>query len=266
MAAMSANTNDEQPPSNSAVARKQALAIGLLFVILSAGIHFILGPTMEAIAPHWQYAALPDQAMSIVTLSHRQKAEIEPKPTPTPTPPPQPPKRTKRELALIADKEMASPYSLHMKINTPARRVERILINHPEKVEPRDTPRAPVVSVNPQPTPESSPTSGSARVDTAGDFQDAAAMVWGDDNPPRVVKRAPLSIADTAQGIARVEVQVGPDGQVLSVQLLQSSGDSAVDQAALEAAQESIYAAATNNGVPVHGACILDFGPAAPTS
>jgi periplasmic protein TonB len=266
-ATVGAMTDKDKPRPSASTAKKRALAIGLLFLLLSASLHFVLGPTIEAIAPHWQYAALPDQAMSIVTLSHRQQTEVQPAPTPTPTPPPSTVKRTKRELALLADKEMASQYSLKMRIVTPSRRTERILIDHPQKLAPNvKAPTAPVVSLNPEPTPEASPTAGAARVDTTGTNEETASMEWGDDNPARIVKRAALAIDDAAPGIARVEVQVGPDGQVLSVELLQSSGNTAVDDAALEAAQTSTFAPATVNGVPVHGACVLDFVPTGPTS
>jgi protein TonB len=56
-----------------------------------------------------------------------------------------------------------------------------------------------------------------------------------------------------------LEVEVGPNGNVESVRIVQSSGDPAMDEAAMEAARKSSYAPATLNGLPVHGECIIDF-------
>ena len=109
----------------------------------------------------------------------------------------------------------------------------------------------------------------SATADTGGTADElASAVVWGDDNPVRVVRQAalPSGLPATARP-ARVEVEIGPDGDVINISLVQSSGDSTFDAAALEAAKQSVYAPATLNGLPVHGTCTIDYptGGTSPT-
>ena len=108
------------------------------------------------------------------------------------------------------------------------------------------------------------PSVTSARADTGGLQNElAGASVWGDDNPPRVLKLMPLTLSALSNPLrVRVEVEVDPDGNALGARVLQSSGDAAVDQAALDAARKSIYVPATFNGLPVHGYCIVEFSSA----
>lgn len=264
---MHADTDLRQRPSNARIARRRAFAIMIAFVVLSTGVHFTLGPAMTALSPHWAYANLPDQALSIVTLSHKNEPQAQPKPTPTPTPPPIPLPRTKRNLALLKYREMGLAVHLHLNVRPPARRKANIILNRPATPKPHEDSRdANVVAAMPEPTPAQSPGPGAARVDTGGkDDHLSGSLVWGDDNQVRLLKRGPLSVDDRGGATARIEVEVGPDGQVLSVQLVASSGDSGFDQAALDCARNSVFAPATLNGMPVHGSYTLDFPPTAAT-
>jgi TonB family protein len=98
-----------------------------------------------------------------------------------------------------------------------------------------------------------------AQADTgANQARLAGAIQWGDDNPPRLIALGGSAMADTGRH-ARVEVEVGPDGQVISVRLVESSGDPKVDAAALDTARKSSFAPATLNGLPVHGKCTIEF-------
>lgn len=241
--------------------RKRTAAGLVAFVILSAAVHFILGPVLTNATPHFAASDGADQ-VSIVTLSRKQELQKMP-PPPTPTPSPRPLPRTNRDLALLKYREMAKIADVHMSVRPPARRHVRIIIEHP--VKPMiDERQAHVVAAAPVPTPEATQTPGDARTASGGTQDLSGNVVWGDDNPVRVIKAAPLGVDDHAPGTATVEVEVGPDGQILSVHLVKSSGDPNVDDAALAAARESTFAPATLNGLPVHGTCDLDFPP--PTS
>jgi TonB family protein len=264
---MHADTDLRQRPTNARIARRRAFALMIAFVVLSTAVHFTLGPAMTQLSPHWAYPNLPDQALSIVTLSHKNEAQVQPKPTPTPTPPPIPLPRTKRNLALLKYLEMGHAVHLRLNVRPPARRKANIVLDRPATPRPHNDAReADVVVAMQEPTPASSPASGGARADTGGKADHlSGSLVWGDDNQVRLLKRAPLSIDDRGSGTARVQIDVGPDGQVLSVQLVASSGDSGFDQAALECARNSTFAPATLNGMPVHGSYTLDFPPASTT-
>ena len=239
---------------------RKRTAFGLIaFVLLSAGVHFTLGPELTKLTPRWAGPDLPDQ-VSIVTISRKQELQkIVPAPTPTPTPQPLP--RTNRDLAALKYKEMAKIADVHMSvIHPPARRKATIIIERPAKPL-NDAREANVVAAAAQPKPQASQPPGPDKTTTGSPADLSGNVVWGDDNPVRVIKQAPLGIADGATGTASVQVDVGPDGQVIDVQLLKSSGDPNVDAAALAAARASTFAPATLNGLPVHGQCELDFPP-----
>ena len=238
--------------------RKRTAAGLVAFVLLSAFVHFTLGTGLTNLTPHWAASDVPDQ-VSIVTLSRKQELQrMQPPPTPTPTPRPLP--RTNRDLATLKYRELATVADVRMSVRPPARRKARIIIERPAKPNP-DNRVANVVAAAPVPTPEATQTPGDARTASGGNQDFSGNVVWGDDNPVRIIKAAPLGVDDHAPGNATVEVEVGPDGQVLSVRLLKSSGDPTVDDAALAAARASTFAPATLNGLPVHGTCDLDFPP-----
>lgn len=241
---------------------RKRTAFGLVaFVLLSAAVHFTLGPEVANITPRWSTSIIPDQ-VSIVTLSRKQEIQkMAPAPTPTPSPRPLP--RTSRDLAALKYKEMAKIADVRMSvIHPPARRKSTIIIDRPAKPQ-NDSRVAKVVAAAAQPTPQASQPPGPDKTSTGSTADLTGNVVWGDDNPVRVIKQAPLGIDDHAPGTAAVTVDVGPDGQVIDVQLLKSSGDPNVDAAALAAARASTFAPATLNGLPVHGTCELDFPPPA---
>jgi TonB family protein len=241
---------------------RKRTAFGLVaFVLLSAAFHFTLGPELTKLTPRWAGPDMPDQ-VSIITLSRKQELQ-KLVPAPTPTPSPQPLPRTNRDLAALKYKEMAKLTDVHMSVvHPPARRKATIMIDRPAKPQ-NDVREANVVAAAAQPTPRASQPPGPDKTSTGSTVDLSGNVVWGDDNPVRVIKQAPLGVADSATGTASVQVDVGPDGQVLDVQLLKSSGDPNVDAAALAAARASTFAPATLNGLPIHGQCELDFPPPA---
>ena len=252
-----------EPPMETApkpVVRKRTIAAFIAFVVLSAGVHFTIGPAMTAMTPRWDYGMLPKQAVAIVTLS-RLREEVVPKPTPSPTPTPMPLPKTHRDIALIKDLELGATDDRRSRVRPISRRTPKIEIDRYEPLKVHaDSPPADLVVAHAVPTPEASSPPGDAKSAT-GDVGLQSSSVWGDDNPPRLIKRAPLAIADTATAAARVEVDIAPDGTVVDVRLLQSSGVAEVDQAALDAARASAYAPATLNGLPVHGTCTVEYAP-----
>ena len=253
----------QQEPRSAASVRRRTMAVLVGFVALSTIIHFALGPEVTQLAPHWAAANDSDQVVAIVTLSHKEETQPVPRPTPTPTPPPLPLPRTKRDLSVLNYHELGIETRMHS-IHPPARRHTIILDRAPDLTPHEEARDAKVVAAVPEPTPEASQRPGAAKADTGGQQEElSGSLQWGDDNPVRLIKAAPLGIDDSATGTARVEVDVNPDGSVTDVRLVQSSGDPAVDQAALAAARASTYAPATTNGMPVHGTCIIDFPPPA---
>ncbi|HXN08267.1 MAG TPA: energy transducer TonB, partial [Candidatus Acidoferrales bacterium] len=92
-----------------------------------------------------------------------------------------------------------------------------------------------------------------------GRSEELTASVWGDDNPPRVLHAAQLSLASPPPKPVRIAVEIGPDGNVISARVVQSSGDQNLDDLALDAARKTVFAPATLNGLPVHGSIVLEY-------
>jgi TonB family protein len=246
--------------------RRRVIFAFVLFVVGSALLHISFGSSVVAMSAHWRNAGPSDQdAVTVITLSRSIRDEFI-RPTPTPTPPPVIAKRTQLHLAQLKYREIGTENPAGGRRVILAQRVAMISVQRPEKSKnpPPDT--APRVAATEVPSvPSSSTTSASA--DTGGTSDElASAVVWGDDNPVRIVRQAalPTGLAAPARP-ARVEIEVGPDGNIVSISLVQSSGDATDDAAALAAAKQSLYAPATLNGLPVHGTCTIDF-PADGTS
>jgi protein TonB len=219
-------------------------------------LHFTMGPGVTALAPIFRTPDIPDQTVSIVTLS---RGKVEPIP-PTPSPPPKVVKRTIANLAPLKYLEWGQHGPRHG-IKPPARRTSMLSV-HGREASPAQGPDAPAAT---DVTPVTSSKRGdSAQADSGADnARVAGAVQWGDDNPPRLLSLAALGTgADTNTRHVRLEVDVGPDGNVINVRVLASSGDAALDAAAMDAVRKSTFAPATLNGLPVHGTCIVDV-PAA---
>ena len=102
-------------------------------------------------------------------------------------------------------------------------------------------------------------------MDTGGRSDESMASVWGDDNPPKVLQAAPIAFATPPVRPVRIAVEVGPDGNIISARVLQSSGDAGVDGLALDAARKTVFAPATLNGIPVHGSIVLEYSGSSTT-
>ena len=239
-------------------ARRIAFYFLIAFIAVSAFVHFTLGSTVATLFPSWRYQPMPEQAISIISLSQMIRQQRVPPPTPPPPPPPKVVKRTAQHLAIIKYREFGSRDARVATIRPPARRKANLFIAGPEQPKP-GTKDAPVATNVMRPTPEPA-KAGAARSDTGGSQDELNGnIVWGDDNPPRVVRLAPIAMTNAPQRPVRIEVEVGPDGNVLSVKLLQSSGDTNLDEQVMDAARKTTFAPATVNGLPVHGTMVLEY-------
>jgi TonB family protein len=243
--------------------RRLALIGGLTFVVASAALHFTLGSAIATYFPAWRAAAPPDQAISIISISRNVREERHQPPTPPPTAPPKIATRVSSHLAPLRYREITSFEKAQLaSIRAPARRKADLYVVGPKRTKP-GTEDAPGATNAVEPTP--SPGYAGAKVDTGGTNDETVASVWGDDNPPRVLQAATLTLSTAPPKPVRIAVDVGPDGNVISVRIIQSSGDPQLDQQALDAARKTVFAPATANGIPVHGSIVLEYPPAATT-
>jgi len=238
----------------------------IVFVAGSALLHMTVGSAVVTLFPSWRYEPLPEQAVSIISLSQMLREQRPPTPTPPPPPPLKIVNKTGMHLAALKYHEIGSTRVkvASVAVHVPARRKSNLIITGPAQPKP-DLSRAPTATdAVPQTTPPPA-ASAAARTDTGGTESDLnGTTVWGDDNPPRIVHLQPLMVAAAPSRPARVQIEIGPAGDVLGVKLLQSSGDASVDEQALEAARKSVFAPATMNGLPVHGTIVVEY-PAATT-
>jgi TonB family protein len=238
--------------------RKRVLFGLALFIIGSGLLHVSFGTSVAAMSPWWRNAGPSDQdAVSVITLSRSIRDPIE-KPTPTPTPTPIIAKRTALNVAMLKYLELGAERRV-APLHKASRRVAQISLDRPAKFRPADE-TAPRVSATEVPNAQSHSATSAAAYTGGNSDELANNVVWGDDNPARVVREAPLpaGLPETARS-ARVDVEIGPDSEIISVTLTQSSGNADFDAAALAAAKQSAYSPATLNGLPVHGVCTLEF-------
>jgi TonB family protein len=236
--------------------RNLALVGFVAFIAISAVLHFTMGSAIATYFPTWRYATPPDQAISIISLS-RQVREQRLPPTPVPTALPKIVQRTSTLVVPLKYRELTRFDLAQLgSIHPPARRKSNLYIVGPSRPKP-GTQEGPAASNAVEPTP--SPGTAGARLDTGGRSEEVTASVWGDDNPPRVLRAAQVTIASPPPKPVRIGVDVGPDGNVISVRVIQSSGDPNLDNLALDAARNTIFAPATLNGLPVHGSIVLEY-------
>jgi TonB family protein len=243
--------------------RRLAVLTVLVFVVASATLHFTLGSAVTKFFPSWRSQAVPDEAISIISLSHNAREEH----TPPPTPPPAPPKivlRTSTHLAPLKYREFTRSEKTSVgPIHPPARHKSDLIIVG-ARLAPPGKGEAPAVTNKVQPTP--SPGTAGAKADTGGTNDEFTASEWGDDNPPRVIRLQPLALEPPPPQPVRIAVDIDPEGNVVSARIVQSSGDPNLDQLALDAARRTIFAPATLNGLPVHGTIVLEYPPSSGSS
>lgn len=241
--------------------RRLAIFGVLAFVAVSTLLHFAVGSTVTTLFPNWRSDTPPDQAVSIISLSRHVREEPTSAPTTPPSPPPKIIARTSIHMAPLRYLEVALTNAVRGSIRPPARRKSNLFISGPSRPRPGKL-DAPAASNSVEPTP--APGSAGAKVDTGGKNDELnGTTVWGDDNPPRIVRLEPVALSVPPPQPVRIEVQVGPDGNVTGATIAQSSGDAKLDELALEAARKTVFAPATLNGLPVHGRIILEYPPPA---
>ena len=201
---------------------------------------------------------MPEQAVTIISLSKMQQQRIAPA-TPRPSPTPIIVKRAHLDLNLVQLKEMVNQNASGANKIRPANKTVEIELRRFVRLRPRSNATAPLAVAEARLKPTGRKLEVAARSDTGGASDTIGATQWGDDNPPQLLTRVQIASGTAPPRSARVKVEVGPDGNVLSVTLEQSSGDPNYDNAALDAARRSTFAPATLNGLPIHGTCIVEF-------
>ena len=215
----------ESPSEYSHRERKAIVLLTLAFIVLSFLTHFVLGALYPAFPKPHAEGPVPEQTLLIdvqaatpTPLAHR----------PTPTPPPA--HVAVAPQAAQTGKPVSRPIARPPTLPRPGGKGQTAGDDTRGSPEPI-APESPVPSTPPEPVASFAPCRMTRKIQP--DYPD-----WA--------KSAGI------QGTAIVILSLGPDGQVLSAHIGESSGSAALDQAALAAARASGYAcpAGTGNGGP----------------
>ena len=224
--------------------RREKYALSVLsigFIVLSALTHFTLGAFGERMFPKFKEEATPPpQRVIVQTLLHTPKPTPKPTPTPRPTPTPPPVKNTPPPVNLkihtIQSKSTSNTGPVEQAYTPPPKGNENGVPTAMPSVEPTRT----VATPPPTPAPTAKPTP----VYAPQTVVDARFTNKVTPEYPEIAKQQGI------QGTCVVLVTIGPDGAVIGTKIGQSSGNPALDQAALTAARQSSYSPPEINGKP----------------
>jgi periplasmic protein TonB len=217
-------TSVHKPPSSNQ--RRSIAGLTATFVVLSAVLHFVLGGMIHA---PWVQESAPKRAtkVSIDTLET-------PPPTPKPTP---------RPTSQPTAQPLRKPQIEQRKHGIAQKSEKREAVHAPAAAATgaaTQTTAPPAQDENQSTQPQSSPTPMDAR-----DIIISARFI------KRVEPIYPeIAVQEGAEGTVIILLTIGPDGSASDVRVWQSSGITALDRAALEAAEQSTYAPPEVNGEP----------------
>lgn len=212
--------------SSSSKPERRSIALATAaFVFVSAALHFALGGTIHAPWAHQEAAQRP---MPIV---------IEQLPTPQSTP--RPPRPTPQPTMHTTQQRV----SQHIRSKPSPIRPAKLVGFHPPVAQQTGAPTIVTPAQTSQtqaPQPEVSSTPVDARdIIVSARFINRVEPVF----PPEAMDQG-------VEGTVIVLITIGPDGVASDVRVWQSSGNAALDRAAIQAAQLSTYAPPEVNGQP----------------
>jgi periplasmic protein TonB len=216
-------------------------AAGVLLIVTAA--HFAgIGGLLVAHPKPVQTALAPIFQVSLERLPpHRLPPALEPEPTPAPTNPQDvpkgPPKKT-RPVPILVDTPTENPVppDTQVKKYEPG---DELLEGEPGPPSP---PGAVVGGTGDANSPPVHETPTIARVELVS----MKPPVY----PPRCLRMG-------LEGVVKVRVLVGEDGRPQEVSLAKSSGESLLDEAALQAVKDWVFKPATRNGVPARAWAVV---------
>jgi TonB family protein len=217
------------PPLFSRRDRYSIVLFSVSFIAFSAIVHTLVGGASSGLFP--KFTVQPTPSPQIIILdSPTPKPRISPTPTPRPTPPPPTPKVT------------APPMRVHPPILAPSSTKTSGPIERQFSPSPIATPFVGAAGSSSPPTIQPTITQTSEPISTATDstFRYKAPVTYPE-----------IPMQEGIGGIVVVLVTIGPDASLLDATIDESSGNAALDAAALVAARASLYTAPLRDGKPV---------------
>ncbi|HET9342287.1 MAG TPA: TonB family protein [Candidatus Eremiobacteraceae bacterium] len=225
------DTQTDSPPPLFTKREKYALAVlTLSFIVASALVHVVIGSVGSSIFPRFQPAAAAP--LQYAQLEHLIKA------TPTPTPAPTP----RIVVTAVPHEQQTRSPETRPPVHPPHQSSGDNKPKHGGITDIATPTGAPVVSPPtslPSAAPAASPTPGAPEQIVDSEFIRKMTPDY-----PEIAKD------ENVEGTVTVRVTIGLDGQVEAAVVVQSSGSSQLDDAALKAARGSVYRSPLLDGNP----------------
>jgi periplasmic protein TonB len=240
---MASRSPQENKPQNtvSSVARYSRRFLLYGFAI-SIALHLIFGPFVQ-----WKQVQNEEREVEKVSVTKRVTKVVTPKPTPTPppsatpkpitqTPPPKPqPKQVRLKVEPPKTTSQSVGGATESQYNVKSGSQEGV----PQGTLNTGPPAQPVAAA---PTPAPTPARACANPNA-----DAIATDKVTPDMPEIARQM------GATGTAQIKVTLDENGRVTDANVYKSTNNRALDQAALQAAKQSKYAAEVRNCVKVAG-------------
>jgi protein TonB len=240
----------ERRPTNTI---ENVLAYSKRFLLYGFGIsillHLIFGPFVE-----WKRPNQEKQEVEKVSVTKKVTKIATPRPTPTPTPTPKPtPTPTPPPKITPTPKPETPPPQVRLKVNVPKQTSKSVSGQSSEQQynvktgSQQGVPQG-VLASGPPATPAPTATAvTTAKPACANPNQVATATQKVTPDMPEIARQM------GATGTAQIKVTLDASGNVMGVTVFKSTNNKALDQAALQAAQQSKYAPEVHNCQPVGG-------------
>jgi TonB family protein len=241
----------ERRPANTI---ENVLAYSRRFLLYGFGIsialHLIFGPFIE-----WKHPAEEKEQVEKVSLTKKVTKVETPRPTPTPTPTPKPtPTPTPPPKITPTPQPHTPPPQVRLKVNVPKQTSKSVSGESSEQQynvktgSQQGVPQGVLASgppATPAPTATVAPTATPPACANPNRLATATEKVTPD--MPEIAREM------GATGTAQIKVTLDANGTVTAVAVFKSTNNKALDQAALQAAQQSKYAPEIHNCRPVGG-------------
>ncbi|MGH7660200.1 MAG: TonB family protein [Vulcanimicrobiaceae bacterium] len=244
-------TPPERRPTNTI---DNVLAYSKRFLLYGFGIsialHLLFGPFIE-----WKHSNQEKQEVEKVSVTKKVTKIATPRPTPTPTPTPRPtPTPTPPpKVTPTPQRETPPPKQVRLKVNVPKQTSKSVSGQSSEQQynvktgSQQGVPQGVLASGPPATVAPTATVAATAKPSCANPNQVATATQKVVPDMPEIARQM------GATGTAQIKVTLDPNGGVTAVTIFKSTNNKALDQAALQAAQQSKYAPEVRNCQPVGG-------------
>ena len=217
---------------------------------ISIFLHLVFGPFVE-----WKRTGTEKEQVEKVSVTKKVTKVVTPRPTPKPTPTPTPTPRPTPTPVPKTPPPHATPPPKQVRLKVEPPKTSSQSVGGPSEQQYNvksgsqlGVPQGTLASGPPAtPAPTATPGPTATQAACANPNAEATATQKVTPDMPEIARQM------GAQGTAQIKVTLDPNGGVISVTVFRSTNNRALDQAALQAAQQSKYAPEIRNCQKVGG-------------